>query len=48
VPGKQKLLIETTAGTGNNMGDTLEELRDIRKGVKDGSRVGFICDTQHM
>lgn len=48
VPGKQKLLIETTAGTGNNMGDTLEELRDIRKGVKDYNRVGFVCDTQHM
>lgn len=48
VPGKQKLLIETTAGTGNNMGDTLEELRDIRKGIKDKKRVGFVCDTQHM
>ncbi len=48
VPGKQKLLIETTAGSGNNMGDTLEELRDIRKGVKEKERVGFVCDTQHM
>jgi len=48
VPGSQKLLIETTAGMGNNMGDTLEELRDIRKGVKQKKRVGFVCDTQHM
>jgi deoxyribonuclease-4 len=48
VPGKQKLLIETTAGMGNNMGDTLEELRDIRKGVTEKERVGFVCDTQHM
>lgn len=48
VPGKQKLLIETTAGTGNNMGDTLEELAEMREGVKDKKRVGFVCDTQHM
>jgi len=48
VKGNQKLLIETTAGMGNNMGDTLEELRDIRKGVKQKGRVGFVCDTQHM
>ena len=48
VPGNQKLLIETTAGTGNNMGDTLEELAKMRDGVKDKSRVGFVCDTQHM
>ena len=48
VPGDQKLLIETTAGSGNNMGDTLEELRDIRRGVKEKDRVGFVCDTQHM
>lgn len=48
VPGNQKLLIETTAGSGNNMGDTLEELRDMRKGVKEQERVGFVCDTQHM
>ena len=48
VPGNQKLLIETTAGMGNNMGDTLKELRDIRKGVEQKERVGFVCDTQHM
>lgn len=48
VPGKQKLLIETTAGSGNNMGDTLEELIEMRKGVKEKERVGFVCDTQHM
>ena len=48
VPGHQKLLIETTAGMGNNMGDTLEELRDIRMMVADRERIGFVCDTQHM
>jgi len=48
VPGEQKLLIETTAGTGNNMGDTLEELKSMRDGVKEKERVGFVLDTQHM
>jgi len=48
VPGKQKLLIETTAGTGNNLGRSFTELRKMRDGVKDRSRVGFVIDTQHM
>jgi deoxyribonuclease-4 len=30
------------------MGDTLEELIEMRKGVKEKERVGFVCDTQHM
>ncbi|KUK76499.1 MAG: putative endonuclease 4 [candidate division WS6 bacterium 34_10] len=48
VKGKQKLLIETTAGTGNNLGRTLTELKKMRDGVKEKSRVGFVIDTQHM
>ena len=48
VSGKQKLLIETTAGTGNNLGRTFTELKKMRDGVKDKSRVGFVVDTQHM
>ncbi len=47
VPGKQKLLIETTAGTGNNLGRNFEELKKMKEGVEDQSRVGFVMDTQH-
>lgn len=47
VPGNQKLLIETTAGTGNNLGRSFTELKLMRDGVKDKSRVGFVMDTQH-
>jgi deoxyribonuclease-4 len=48
VEGKQKLLIETTAGTGNNLGRTFTELKKMRDGVKEKERVGFVIDTQHM
>jgi deoxyribonuclease-4 len=48
VPGNQKLLIETTAGTGGNLGRSFSELRQMREGVEDKSRVGFVIDTQHM
>lgn len=48
VKGKQKLLIETTAGTGNNLGRNFDELKEMREGVKDKSRVGYVIDTQHM
>jgi len=47
VPGKQKLLIETTAGTGKNLGRSFEELKKMRDGVEDKKRVGFVLDTQH-
>jgi deoxyribonuclease-4 len=47
VPGNQKLLIETTAGTGLNLGRSFTELRLMREGVKEKSRVGFVLDTQH-
>jgi deoxyribonuclease-4 len=48
VPGSQKLLIETTAGTGGNLGRTFTELKKMRDGVKEKERVGFVVDTQHM
>jgi len=48
VKGNQKLLIETTAGTGNNLGKSFTELKKMRDGVNDKSRVGFVIDTQHM
>jgi len=47
VKGDQKLLIETTAGTGNNLGRKFEELTKMREGVKDKERVGYVIDTQH-
>lgn len=47
VPGTQKLLIESTAGTGSNLGRTFTELKIMREGVKDKKRVGFVVDTQH-
>jgi len=47
VPGNQKLLVETTAGTGSNLGRNFEELKKIRDGVKDKERVGYVLDTQH-
>ena len=47
VKGKQKLLIETTAGMGNNLGRSFTELKLMRDGVEDKERVGFVMDTQH-
>ncbi len=47
VKGTQKLLIETTAGTGTNFGRNFTELQLMREGVKDSKRVGFVVDTQH-
>jgi deoxyribonuclease IV len=47
VKGNQKLLIETTAGTGKNLGRNFEELVKMRKGVKNKQRVGYVLDTQH-
>ena len=45
--GTQKLLIETTAGTGGNLGRTFEELKTMRDGVNSKERVGFVVDTEH-
>jgi deoxyribonuclease IV len=47
VKGNQKLLIETTAGTGKNLGRNFEELVKMRKGVRNKQRVGYVLDTQH-
>lgn len=47
VKGDQKLLIETTAGTGGNLGRSFVELKTMREGVKDKKRVGFVMDTEH-
>lgn len=47
VKGNQKLLIETTAGTGKNLGRNFEELTQMREEVKNKERVGYVLDTQH-
>ena len=47
VGGNQWLLIESTAGTGTNMGRNFTELRSMRDGCKNIERVGYVLDTQH-
>ncbi len=47
---KIKILLENTAGAGNLMGDTFEELAKMREEVDEKYRekVGYVLDTQHM
>jgi deoxyribonuclease IV len=47
VGGKSWLLIESTAGTGSNMGRSFTELQNMRDGSKGKERVGYVLDTQH-
>ena len=47
VGGDQWLLIESTAGTGSNMGRSFTELKGMRDGSKGKDRVGYVLDTQH-
>lgn len=47
VPGKQKLLIESTAGTGGTLGRSFTELKILRDQVKNKERVGYVIDTEH-
>jgi deoxyribonuclease-4 len=47
VGGDQLLLIESTAGTGSNMGRNFTELSQMREGCKGKDRVGYVIDTQH-
>lgn len=42
------ILLESSAGAGQVMGDTLEELAAMRSGVKHKKRIGYCLDTQHM
>ncbi len=47
---KIKILLENTAGAGNLMGDTFEELRRMYEQVEEKyrDRIGYVLDTQHM
>ncbi len=47
VGGDQWLLVESTAGSGMNMGRSFTELSNIRDGCKEKDRVGYVLDTQH-
>lgn len=47
VPGKQKLLIESTAGTGGTLGRSFTELGILRSKIENKERVGFVIDTEH-
>lgn len=44
---KNAILLETTAGQGQTLGRTFEELAAMRERVKDMERVGFCYDTCH-
>ncbi|MCK9368884.1 deoxyribonuclease IV [Candidatus Dojkabacteria bacterium] len=45
--GEIPILLESSAGAGNIMGDTFEELASMRSGVVKKDRVGYVIDTQH-
>ena len=48
-PGyKMKILIETTAGQGTNIGYRFEHIRDIMALVEDQDRIGTCFDTSHV
>lgn len=46
--GEAKLLLEVAAGSGNIVGDRVEELAEIFCGIEDQERVGFALDSQHL
>lgn len=50
VEGKTELLLECTAGQGNALGSSFEELAELleRIDVRDGRRVGVCLDTAHL
>jgi len=45
--GKIRLLLETTAGVGDSIGHTFEQLRSIIDGVEKKERMGVCFDTAH-
>jgi deoxyribonuclease IV len=50
VPGRVKVLLETTAGCGTALGSTFEELAALRNLIADDvrHRIGFCADTCHL
>ncbi|MDK2970380.1 MAG: deoxyribonuclease [Candidatus Sumerlaeota bacterium] len=45
---RTRLLLETTAGTGTNLGATFEDLRDILDAIGEPERTGVCLDTCHI
>jgi len=43
-----RLLIETTAGQGSNLGNSFEQIRDMLAGLKESKRFGVCVDTCHL
>ena len=43
-----KLLVENSAGAGDSIGSSLEEIAEILRGVDGGNRLGVCLDTQHL
>lgn len=43
-----KLLLETTAGQGSNLGYTFEQLAEISNMIEDRERIGYCFDTCHV
>lgn len=46
--GKTMILLETVAGQGTSLGNTFEELAEIRNGVKTKELIGICVDTCHI
>ena len=46
-PNRVMLLLENTAGSGNELGHDFRQLREIFDGVGVASRLGFVLDTAH-
>lgn len=47
-PGSAMILLESSAGSGNVLGDQLEELGAMREATTAKSQVGYVLDTEHM
>lgn len=47
-PGKSKLLLESSAGAGQVIGEKLEDLNWLREQTEQKERVGIALDTEHM
>ena len=47
-PGDCAVLLENTAGAGDTIGRTFDQLRDVFTAVGHPSRLGFCLDTQHL
>lgn len=47
-PGRMCVYLENTAGAGDTIGRTFEQLREVYDAVGEPARLGFCLDTQHL